>query len=413
MNFEKKTLCIVGLGYVGYPLAIAFSDHIKTIGFDVNENRIKELKNNGNSKIVFTSDSRCINESDYVCICVPTPITKAKSPDLSYILSAGEIIGRNLKKGAIIILESTVYPGLTQEILVPILENYSKYTCGIDFSVGYSPERINPGDDEHHINNIIKIVSGINKKTTDELVQLYGLITTPYAAESIEIAEAAKVIENIQRDINIALINELSLIFFRMGIDVQAVIKAAGTKWNFHKYYPGLVGGHCIPVDPYYLVYKAEEVGYHPQIILSGRKINDDMPKFVAELTIKALNDIGKPIKGSTVVIAGLTYKDDVADIRESPVHEIVNELKEFHIDIYGYDPLVDNNLIKEFGITPITSINFKPDCLIYAANHKQFQSLTLNYLKSIMQSNPVLIDVRRHYSPIEAKNLGFEYRTI
>jgi len=413
MKFTDKAICIVGLGYVGYPLAKAFSSHIKTIGFDINENRIQHLKSILDSDITLTSDSSIIGTCDYICICVPTPVTSSKSPDLSYIISAGELVGKNLKKGSIVILESTVYPGLTQEVLIPILEKNSGLTCQIDFGVGYSPERINPGDDEHDIEKITKIVSGIDEHTTDALVALYSLITNVYKSESILIAESAKVIENIQRDINIALVNELSLIFSRMGIDTQAVINAAGTKWNFHKYIPGLVGGHCIPVDPYYLVYKSEQLGYHPQIILSGRNINNYMPKHVAELTVKALNDVGKPINGAKVIIAGLTYKENVADIRESPVHEIVKNLIEYHMDIYGYDPLIENEVINSFGVKPLNNIDVYPDCFIMATNHRIFQNLTLDKLVKMMTKNPVLIDVKRNYNPLEAKKFGFEYRTL
>ena len=413
MNFTTKTIGIVGLGYVGFPLARAFSSHIKTIGFDISENRIKYLQQNLDSDIILTSDPSRIKECDYICICVPTPVTRSKSPDLSFIISAGELVGKNLKHGSIVVLESTVYPGLTQEILIPILEKNSGMACKIDFGVGYSPERINPGDDEHDIDKITKIVSGIDTQTTNELVELYGLITNVYKAESITVAESAKVIENIQRDINIALVNELSLIFSRMGIDTQEVLNAAGTKWNFHKYTPGLVGGHCIPVDPYYLVFKSEQLEYHPQIILSGRNINNYMPKYIAEQTIKALNDVGKPIKGSKVIIAGLTYKENVTDTRESPVHEIIKNLNEFHLDIYGYDPLIENDVIRSFGVKPLNEIDISSDCLIMTTNHKIFKNLTLEYLLRVMAKNPVLIDVKRNYKSIDAINQGFEYRTL
>jgi UDPglucose 6-dehydrogenase/UDP-N-acetyl-D-galactosamine dehydrogenase len=327
---KNITVCIVGLGYVGLPLAEAFSSHLKTIAFDIDEEKVKRLsESNNENNMEFTSDPSKINQADFVLICVPTPVTKSKEPDLSFVKSAAEIVGLHLKKGAIVILESTVYPGVTEEVVAPILdlENESGLKCGADFKIGYSPERINPGDEAHDLTKITKIVAGMNDETTETLAELYGLITNVYKAKDIKTAEAAKVIENIQRDLNIALMNELAIIFHKMHLDTKSVLEAAATKWNFHPYKPGLVGGHCIPVDPYYLVYKAKELGYHPQVILAGRAINDYMPKHVAEMAIKGLNEVGKVIKGSKVLIMGLTYKENVPDTRESPVKEMVKEL--------------------------------------------------------------------------------------
>ena len=347
---KNKTVCIIGLGYVGLPLAKAFSKHLKVIGFDIDEAKInffaqqkplqtfleKSFTKNAGEKyednIEFTTDPSKIKQADFVLICVPTPVTKSKEPDLSFVTSATEIVGKNLKKGAIVVLESTVYPGVTEEVVTPILENESKMKCGIDFKIGYSPERINPGDEAHALDKITKIVAGRDEETTETLAELYGLITNVYKAKDIKTAEAAKVIENIQRDLNIALMNELTIIFHKMHLDTKSVLEAAATKWIFQPYKPGLVGGHCIPVDPYYLVYKAKELGYHPQVILAGRAINDYMPKHVAEMAIKGLNEVGKVIKGSKVLIMGLTYKENVADTRESPVREMVKELKEFRV---------------------------------------------------------------------------------
>lgn len=279
MNSEinEKTVCIVGLGYVGLPLAESFSKHLETIGFDIDSTKIKELQKEENNGIIYTNNSSLIKKADFVIIAVPTPITKSKEPDLSYVKSACGIVGKNLKKNAIVVLESTVYPGVTEEVVKPILEKESGLKCCEDFKVGYSPERINPGDEKHTIDKIIKIVSGIDNETTEELSELYELITKTYKANDIRTAEAAKVIENIQRDLNIALINELTLIFHKMNLDVEAILDAASTKWNFHKYTPGLVGGHCLPLDPYYLVYKSLEIGHHPQVILAGRSTNDYM----------------------------------------------------------------------------------------------------------------------------------------
>ncbi|MCX6683299.1 MAG: nucleotide sugar dehydrogenase [Methanoregula sp.] len=321
-SVKGQTVCVVGLGYVGTPLAEAFAEHVSTIGFDIDQRKVDSLVASG-SKIRATTDPAAIKDADFVMLCVPTPVTKAKDPDLGPVRSATTTVGRNLKRGAIVVLESTVYPGVTEEIVIPILEQESGLKCGKDFFVGYSPERINPNDDAHTLDKITKIVAGMDEKTTEMLVELYSHVTKVYCAPNIKTAEAAKVIENIQRDLNIALMNELALIFERLGLDTQAVLDAAGTKWNFHPYRPGLVGGHCIPVDPYYLVMKAEEIGYHPQVILAGRAINDSMPKHVAELAIKGLNEVGKVIKGSKVLIMGLTYKEDVPDTRESPLKKL------------------------------------------------------------------------------------------
>ncbi len=297
--------------------------------------------------------------------------------------------------------------------MVPILERESGLTCGKDFFVGYSPERINPNDDAHTLDKITKVVSGMDTKTTDRLVDLYGLITTVYRAPDIRTAEAAKVIENIQRDLNIALMNELSLIFSRMGLDTQAVLEAAGTKWNFHPYRPGLVGGHCIPVDPYYLVMKAEELGYHPQVILAGRAINDSMPRHVAQLAIKGLNDAGKVIRGSKVLILGLTYKEDVPDTRESPVEEIIHELKAFKVDVYGYDPLLSGDVIERFGAKPLSDLDVKMDAVIIAVAHAGFKKMRVPEIRSLMKDHPVIIDVRGMVDRDAAENLGMYYRKL
>ena len=378
MSFDpqKTTVCVVGLGYVGLPLAEAFSKHLRVIGYDVNIDKIKKLSQNNENNIAFTSDPANIREADFVIICVPTPVTKSKEPDLKYVKSAAELVGKNLKKGAVVVLESTVYPGVMEEIVKPILEEKSGMKCGADFKIGYSPERVNPGDKEHTIDKLTKIVAGMDEETTEILADLYGLITNVYKAKDIKTAEAAKVIENIQRDLNIALMNELAMIFYKMGLDTKAVLEAASTKWNFHHYSPGLVGGHCIPVDPYYLVYKAKELGYHPQVILAGRAINDYMPKHVAEMAIKGLNEVGKVIKGSKVLIMGLTYKENVPDTRESPVREMVKELKEFGVDVYGYDPLLSKEEIEAFGVNALDDFNVIMDCVIVAVAHDEFKKI-------------------------------------
>jgi UDPglucose 6-dehydrogenase/UDP-N-acetyl-D-galactosamine dehydrogenase len=410
---KNKIVCIVGLGYVGLPLANAFSKHLKVIGFDIDEEKTRKLNNNNKENIEFTADPARIKQADFVLICVPTPVTKSKEPDLSYVKSAAEIVGRNLKRGATVVLESTVYPGVTEEIVAPILEGESGLKCSVDFKIGYSPERVNPDDEAHTLDRITKIVAGMGEETTETLAELYGLITNVYKAKDIKTAEAAKVIENIQRDLNIALMNELAIIFHKMHLDTKSVLEAAGTKWNFHPYKPGLVGGHCIPVDPYYLVYKAKELGHHPQVILAGRAINDYMPKHVAEMAIKGLNEVGKVIKGSKVLIMGLTYKGNVPDTRESPVREMVKELKEFGVDVYGYDPLLDKDEIEIFGVKPLDDFNAKVDCVIVAVAHDEFKGIGLEGVSKFMNNVPVLVDVRGMFDGEEAKRKGLYYKTL
>jgi len=408
-----KTVCVVGLGYVGLPLGEAFSKHLRTIGYRRNQKKVDELNRTPGNRIEATTDPAKIKEADFVIIAVPTPVTKAKDPDLEPVISASEVVGKNLKKGVIVILESTVYPGVTEEIMVPILERESGMKCGKDFFIGYSPERINPGDNEHILKNITKIVAGMDKKSTDALCGLCGLVTNVYRAPDIKTAEAAKVIENVQRDLNIALMNELSMIFARLGISTDEVLKAAGTKWNFHQYRPGLVGGHCIPVDPYYLVKRAKEVGYHPQVILAGRSINDSMPKYVAEMTVKGLNKVGKVIKGSRVLIMGLTYKEDVKDIRESPVEKMVHELKDYDVEVYGYDPLLSDVVIKHFGAKPLQKLDKKMDAVIIAVAHSAFREMSVREIRSLMNDHPVLIDVRGMVDYESASKGGMYYRKL
>jgi UDPglucose 6-dehydrogenase/UDP-N-acetyl-D-galactosamine dehydrogenase len=407
-----KIVCVVGLGYVGYPLAEAFSRHVYTIGYDVDVQKI-EIINSSKSLIHATNDPHQIQNADVIMVCVPTPVTKAKDPDLTAVRTASMMVGQNIKPGAIVVLESTVFPGATEEILIPILECESGMRCGVDFFVGYSPERINPNDNDHTIDRITKIVSGMDEKTTDILAALYGLITNVYRAPDIRTAEAAKVIENIQRDLNIALVNELALIFSRLGLDTRDVLDAAGTKWNFHRYSPGLVGGHCIPVDPYYLVQKAEELGYHPQVILAGRAINDSMPGHVARLMIKGLNEVKKVIHGSKVLIMGLTYKEDVPDIRESPVGGIICELKEYKCEVYGYDPLLTEQMIMQLGVIPLQNLNQKMDGVIIAVAHQKFKEMSIQEIRELMLENPVLVDVRGMINRSQAEKAGMYYQKL
>lgn len=414
-DIERAVVCVVGLGYVGLPLALAFARSLKVIGFDIDSNKIKELdRNNQSQNVHFTGDPRYIKQADFVIIAVPTPLTKSKTPDLSHVMHSATLVAENLRKGAVVILESTVYPGVTEEVVKPILEG-SGLECGCDFKIAYSPERINPGDEEHTLDRVTKVVSGIDGETTEIVAKLYSKVTsTVFKAKDIKTAEAAKVIENIQRDLNIALMNELAIIFGKMGLSTKEVLEAAATKWNFHGYSPGLVGGHCIPVDPHYLVYKAEELGYHPQVILAGRAINDYMPKHIAQMTIKALNQAGKVIKESRVLIMGLTYKGNVADTRETPVREIIRELREYGVEMLGHDPFVED-IEAEFGIVAVGNVEdlLRVDAIVLAVAHSAFEEIGLDKLKGIMSENPTLVDVRAFYNRQEAERRGFYYRSL
>jgi UDP-N-acetyl-D-galactosamine dehydrogenase len=419
---DEPVVCIVGLGYVGAPLLEAFAKHFRVIGFDVDNKVVARLRRKTRSQnLVITRDPKEIGRADFIIIAVPTPVTRSKEPDLSHVVGAAQIVGRNMKKGSTVILESTVYPGVTEDMVKPVLEKESGFQGGRGFKIAYSPERINPGDKEHTVARVTKVVAGMDKETTNLVAQLYGRITPHvFKARDIKTAEAAKVIENVQRDLNIALMNELSLIFEKMGLSTKHVLEAAGTKWNFHRYSPGLVGGHCIPVDPYYLVYKARELGYHPQVILAGRAINDSMARHVADMTIKALNDAGKVIKGSKVLIMGLTYKENVADTRETPVKEIIKELQEYGVDVYGYDPLLGDIeqefRIKSYPMSPVTrrSSPIMPvDCVILAVAHDAFREISLDKLRDVMSASPILVDVRGFFDGKEAENKGFYYETL
>ena len=417
-RIDSATVCIVGLGYVGLPLAQAFARRLKVIAFDIDRKKVKQL-NQGHSHQEpnprFTSNPKQIGQADFIIICVPTPVTRSKEPDLSPVENAARTVGQHMKRGCVVTLESTVYPGVTEEIVKPILEEESGLKCGHDFMIAYSPERMNPGDAEHSLDRVTKVVAGMNPEVSSLVAELYGKVTPHvFQAKDIKTAEAAKVIENIQRDLNIALMNELALIFNKMGLSINDVLEAAATKWNFHRYSPGLVGGHCIPVDPYYLVYKAKELGYHPQVILAGRAINDHMPKHVAELTIKALNQSDKVIKGSRVLIMGLTYKGNVPDTRETPVKGIIEELREYGIEVFGHDPLLDN-IEPEFGIQVVRQLGEGPkfDGIILAVDHDAFRKLKLKALRRVLNERPILIDVRQIFDREEAEREGFCYRTL
>ncbi len=412
-SVKEKVVCIVGLGYVGQSLAKAFSRHLSTIGFDIDESKVISL-NNFQKKFQSTTDEKEIFKADIVIICVPTPITSTNQPDLEPIEKAAISIGRNLKTGAIVVLESTVYPGLTEEVLIPLLEQNSNLICGKDFFVGYSPERINPGDDEHSLDTITKVIAANENNTLETLMEIYSLITTVYRAPSIKVAEAAKVIENIQRDLNIALVNEFAIIFHKLGIDTKEVLEAAQTKWNFLPFVPGLVGGHCIPVDPYYLVERVQRIGYHPQVILAGRAINDSMPAYVADMVLKGLIESGKVVKDAKVLIMGLTYKENVTDIRESPVPYIVKTLKEYSIaKVYGLDPYLNSDIIMKMDVIPYFAESEKVDAVILAVPHKQFKNLKISDFINMMNDPGAFVDVKGIYNSSDFKARGIWYDRV
>lgn len=423
---SEVTISVIGLGYVGLPLAIEFAKKVKVIGFDINEAKIATLLRGidptnevGDDTVKTTSMKITCNEEDlkeskFHIVAVPTPINQDKTPDLRPVIGASETLGRNLTKGSIVVYESTVYPGVTEEVCVPILEKLSGLRCGIDFKVGYSPERINPGDKVHTVTKITKIVSGMDKESLEEIAKTYSIIIEAgvYKTENIKVAEAAKVIENSQRDINIAFMNELSIIFNKMGINTNDVLRAAGTKWNFLNFTPGLVGGHCIGVDPYYLTYKAEQIGYHPEVILAGRRINDSMGKYIAENTVKQLIKAGKNIKGAKVGIFGLTFKENVPDTRNSRVVDIINELKEFEVDVTIFDPIANKEEAKhEYDLKIMElSRSDKFDAVIFAVSHDCFKELGMDFIKELFVDNPVVIDVKGMFNKEELLKNGFIY---
>lgn len=412
---KKATIALVGLGYVGMPIAVAFAKKAKVIGFDLNKKKIEQYKNGidpthevgdeviRTTTVKFTSDEEHLKKAKFIVVAVPTPINLDKTPDLSPVEGASRIVGRNLQKGAIVVYESTVYPGVTEDICIPILEEESGLKCGIDFKVGYSPERINPGDKVHRLENITKIVSGMDEESLDEIAKIYELVVEVgvHRANSIKVAEAAKVVENSQRDINIAFMNELAMIFDKMNIDSQDVIDAMNTKWNALGFTPGLVGGHCIGVDPYYFVYEAEKLGYHSQIILSGRKINDGMGKFIADAIIKQLILADKRVKHAKVVILGLTFKENTPDIRNSKVIDIIESLKEYDITPIVCDPRADiKESMDEYNIELVDYHEISDaDCVVLAVAHDEFKSLTLEAIdrlfKSMTNEHKVLIDIK------------------
>ena len=410
---KEKTISVIGLGYVGLPLALALASRFRVIGFDLNARRIEmmeqgidpseELENSAfeGKDIRFTADADALKEAQFHIVAVPTPVDEHKVPNLKAVLSASKDVGRALKKGDYVIFESTVYPGCTEEDCLPILEGESGLKLGQDFKLGYSPERINPGDKERTIEKILKIVSGSDEQALEEIAKVYGEIITAgiYRASSIKVAEAAKVIENAQRDLNISFVNELAIIFDRLGIDTQEVIEAAATKWNFLKFSPGLVGGHCIGVDPYYLTHKAKQMGYDPQVILSGRRINDGMPAFIAKRLVQMLIQKGKNPINTKVLVMGMTFKENVSDIRNSKVADLAKELMQFSINVHITDPYASpNEVAKEYNLTIVDNISNDYDAVIVAVNHEQYKELDIDYFRSITNGAPILMDIKSLY---------------
>ena len=419
----NRKISDVGLGYVGLPVAVAFGQTHSVIGFDINQKRISELNNNEDktlevsteelikTEIEFTSNTKDLEKADFHIIAVPTPINDANQPDLSPLIGASKSVGSALKKGDIVVYESTVYPGATEEDCVPVLEEVSGLKCGEDFFVGYSPERINPGDKEHVFTKITKVVSGQTPEILDIVADVYASVVTAgvHKAPTIKVAEAAKVIENTQRDLNIALMNELAVIFERMGIDTVDVLEAAGTKWNFLPFRPGLVGGHCIGVDPYYLTHKAQKLGYHPEVISAGRRINDSMPTHVVEQTVKRMIQAGSPVKRSRVGILGLTFKEDCPDLRNSKVGDVIKEFKSYGVDLLVHDPMADMNEALKYYDTGLCNWNdlIDLDAIVLCVSHKQYKSLTIDDYRKMLNPGAVLMDVKAACDINEFKQAG------
>ena len=426
----KEKLALVGLGYVGMPIAVEFAKHISVIGFDINEKRVNEYKNGidatkevgeaiKNTTVDFTSDPKKLSEAKFIIVAVPTPVNEDTTPDLRPVEGASKIVGQNIKPGTIVCFESTVYPGVTEDVCVPIIEKESGLKCGLDWKIAYSPERINPGDKVHTLTNIKKIVSGMDVETCDEVKKVYDIVIKAgtFPVSSIKTAEAVKVVENSQRDINIAFVNEVAMICDKMGIDTDEVIAGMNTKWNALGFKPGLVGGHCIGVDPYYLTNAAEKLGYHSQIILNGRKVNDSMGAFVADCAIKQMIEAEMAPKKATVVILGITFKENCPDTRNSKVVDIIKRLKEYEIEPVVTDPWADKTIAKhEYGVDLIDFDNIpKADCVIVAVGHKEFRSMSTMQLKSLFKDTlsddkKVLIDVKSLYRRDELIASGMKW---
>jgi len=431
---KKDYLAVVGLGYVGLPIAVAFAEKVKTLGFDINQEKIAIYKQGidptqeiggakvQNSTLEFTTDPKRLQEAKMIIVAVPTPINGDKTPNLSPVVDASQIVGKNLSKGSIVVFESTVYPGVTEDICIPILETESGLRCGRDFKVGYSPERINPGDKVHRLDNMPKIVSGIDEDTVEDIAAVYGLIIHAgvYKAPSIKVAEAAKLSENAQRDINIAFMNELALIFDRMGINTKEVIDAMNTKWNALGFYPGLVGGHCIGIDPYYFIYQAEVLGYHSEIIAAGRKVNDSMAAFITNNVIKKMLQAGKNINKSNVYIMGISFKENCPDMRNSKAIEICKQLAEYGIKVKVVDPVVEKTEFKselDWELVEIKDVR-DADCLLFLVGHQQFKDIAVKDIERMFkpknnQSKHVIIDIKNIIERKELEEEDYSYWSL
>jgi UDP-N-acetyl-D-galactosamine dehydrogenase len=428
---KVETIGVVGLGYVGLPLACAFGQRRRCVGFDISLERVGELQSGydrtGEMKpqdlkapwLEFTTDPAALATADFIVVAVPTPVDAHRTPDLDPLRAASRTVGRHVSRGAIVVFESTVYPGATEEVCVPLIEQESGLRCGEDFHVGYSPERINPGDPEHSLEQVVKVVAAQTAEITERLADVYGLVVKAgiHRAPNIKTAEAAKVIENTQRDLNIALVNELAMIFHRMGIDTEAVLDAARTKWNFLSFQPGLVGGHCIGVDPYYLTFKAEELGYHPQVILSGRRINDQMGLYVAEQTVKLMIRAGKVVQNARVLVLGLTFKENVPDIRNTRVADVVSELRDFELQVDVYDPRAVPSEVEEEMRLHMVEDPFgageRYDAVIIAVPHDEFRSRTVADFVDLLRADHgggVLVDVRGMLDRAAVEGQGATY---
>ena len=418
-------VAVIGLGYVGLPLVVEFGKHLRTIGFDIALNKVQSCQRGVDPSreltdeemrqsphAVYTADPKMLAEADMIIVAVPTPVDQAHIPDFRPLIGSSTSVGRHMKKGATVVYESTVYPGATEEVCIPVLERESGLKWKQDFNVGYSPERINPGDKEHTLTKILKIVSGDSPQTLDKVAKLYETIIIPgvHRASSIKAAEAAKVIENTQRDLNISLMNELSIIFDKLGIDTTEVLEAAGTKWNFLKFKPGLVGGHCIGVDPYYLTHKAEMVGYNPQVILAGRRINDGMGKFIAEQTIKNMIAAGSYVKGAKVNVLGLTFKENCGDLRNSKVIDIINELKSYGVEVFVTDPQAESDeAVHEYGV-PLLHWDDMPraDAIVAAVAHREFAALSMEDFSKKLVKGGAFIDVKAAFDRKAIEGAGY-----
>ncbi|ELY60626.1 nucleotide sugar dehydrogenase [Natronolimnohabitans innermongolicus] len=427
---REATICVVGLGYVGLPLAVGFAQsNYRVVGYDVDETTVEQLQAGVDTTgdlsddaiqdgdISYTTDAAQIGDADYVIIAVPTPIDDDDQPDLRYVESAATTVGSKMKPGTTVVLESTVYPGTTREVLAPALEEASDLTAGEGFFVGYSPERATPGDEAHGLADVVKVVGAQNEKVLDDVAALYESVVDAgvHRAPSIEVAEACKVVENTQRDLNIAFVNELSMALERMDVDADAVLEAAGTKWNFHDYRPGLVGGHCIPVDPYFLAHRSAREGFEPELVRTSRKVNESMPDHVAELTIKALNQCHKTLCESRVLVLGLSYKPGVGDIRSSKVANVVERLEEYDIDVTGFDPFADPEAVRDaFGIDVQEAVSFDGfDAVVVTTGHDEFERLDLENVASALESDPALVDTTGTFDETVAQDAGFVYRRI